>query len=120
MVSLGSYWNDGKKWFFAITEDGTTTTNAYEGRQGAILALVEAVYTENEAKALLTNIVVRRFNDADILDVPTDCRILEDEEGLENYVVVNQDGMVMCMIYQDSKSALDDAAAETVLVPVVR
>lgn len=110
MASLGSYWNDGKKWFFAIMEDGVSTTNAYEGRQGAIRTLVEAGYTEADARALLTSIVVRRFNDADVQDVPSDCGVLEDEEGLENYVAVGPDGTVMGnTVHHTAAAALNEA-----------
>ncbi|MDX8465737.1 hypothetical protein RFM26_08580 [Mesorhizobium sp. VK23B] len=112
MISLGSYWNDGKKWFFAVTEDGVSTTNAYEGRQGAIRALGEAGYTESEANKLLTNIVVRRFDDADILDAPADCRILEDEDGLKNYVAVDPSGMRARTVHDTPAAALAEAVEQ--------
>jgi hypothetical protein len=108
MVSLGSYWNGGKKWFFAVTQDGVTTTNAYEGRLGALRALAEAGYIESEAEKLLTSIVVHRFDDADIQDVPADYRVLEDEEGLENYLAVDGAGVAISAIHHDPASALDD------------
>jgi hypothetical protein len=108
MVSLGSYWNDGKKWFFAVTQDGLSTTNAYEGRQEAIQALIDAGYTESEAEKLLTSVVVRRFDDADIQDVPEDYRILKDEEGLENYLAAGPKGVAIGVIRDDPASALDN------------
>jgi len=108
MVSLGSYWNDGRKWYFAVTEDGVSTTNAYEGELGVVQALAEAGYTESEAKKLLNGIVEHRFDDADIQDAPADYRILEDDGGLENYLAVGPGGVVIGTIQHDPASALDD------------